>query len=112
MVCTPVGPEPLESHGTRVRVCLNEGYKRHNWSAGINHMNSEKFHLKVMTPANCIVGKYKLFIESKLQRAKGSRPGEGEEAATKGAGHVLYDDIYSYKTHEPMYIIFNPFNKG
>lgn len=96
-------------------VNLNKGIKPHNWSARASKVEETKVLIEVLTPADCIVGKCSLTVDTKKtktinrKKKKDATPppphADGEETPEK----TIW---LRYLHNDPIYILFNPWQKG
>ena len=91
------GDRPLQSKGTRIKLDVNAGLAKMNWGCIVIDSNDDSIDLSIQTPPDCLVGKWKLSVETKGKKAKRN----GEEKA-----------VFNYEHQYPVYVLFNAWCTG
>ena len=87
------GPRPQESKGTIIRETVNfTSCDKDGWSVTATEVNEEKVTVAIVTEPDCCIGKYALFVETKL----------------KSGG----EDFSRAELDETLYVLFNPWCEG
>ncbi|KAH0617944.1 hypothetical protein JD844_016736 [Phrynosoma platyrhinos] len=57
-----IGRYPQEKKGTYIKVCLVQELRSGEWGAKITHSGGHSVALNIMPAANCVVGKFRMYI--------------------------------------------------
>lgn len=101
-----LGDSPKPSKGTVQRLALRsaeDGLERWKWSAALRSQDDEVLTIQLQSPPTCLIGKWKLSLDTKKLKERTDENDEEEEEAPK---------INKYAHKERIYIIFNPWCKG
>lgn len=95
-----LGCGPKESKGTLIRVPVNRDreFARDVWLARFTQRQNDGetvTRVQITPPANAIVGRYNLFVETKTNANDSEKP-----------------EIFRYKHPEEIIVLFNPWCRG
>ncbi|XP_064598834.1 uncharacterized protein LOC135465525 [Liolophura sinensis] len=84
-----IGKNPSPGKGSLIRLPISAQVKPKKWGMVQESQTGNDLHLKIHIPADCIIGKWKLFLETK-------EPGQAQ---------------WLRRDAEPIFILFNPWCK-